>query len=52
MDYLENQCARAKEGENKCDYVEYEDQDLGFADLQTVANSFEEVRLSKVNLRL
>jgi len=41
VDYMENQCASVKRGENQCDYVEYENQDLGFADLQTRAESFE-----------
>ena len=46
MDYIENQCAKTKESERTCDYVEYENTDLGFADLQVNTESKEEVLLS------
>jgi hypothetical protein len=34
VDYLENQCAKSPDASKSCDYLEYEDQDIGFADLQ------------------
>ena len=47
MDYIENQCAKTKESERTCDYVEYENTDLGFADLQVDAESKDEVILKE-----
>ena len=42
VDYLENQCAENPIGQASCDYQEYENQDIGFPDLQvTVANKEE-----------
>ena len=42
VDYLENQCAENPIGQATCDYQEYENQDIGFPDLQiTVANQAE-----------
>jgi len=42
VDYLENQCAENPIGQANCDYQEYENQDIGFPDLQiTVANKDE-----------
>ena len=42
VDYLENQCAENPIGQATCDYQEYENQDIGFPDLQvTVANKDE-----------
>lgn len=43
VDYLENQCVEDKQGPKQCDYVEYENQDLGFADLQFKAEDRDEV---------
>lgn len=43
VDYLENQCAGPPLGRTTCDYQGYEEQDLGFPDLQTTARSREEV---------
>ena len=42
VDYLENQCAENPIGQATCDYQEYENQDIGFPDLQvTVVNKDE-----------
>ena len=42
VDYLENQCAENPVGQANCDYQEYENQDIGFPDLQvTVVNKDE-----------
>ncbi len=44
MDYLENQCAKSPEAAKRCDYLEYENQDIGYADLQLSTPTKEEVR--------
>ena len=50
VDYLENQCAENPIGQATCDYQEYENQDIGFPDLQiTVANQAE---VSKNHLKI
>ena len=57
VDYLENQCAENPIGQATCDYQEYENQDIGFPDLQvTVANQAEvgwavSTIFSKISLR-
>ena len=52
VDYLENQCAENPIGQATCDYQEYENQDIGFPDLQiTVANQAEvEKNNSKIHI--
>ena len=52
VDYLENQCAENPIGQATCDYQEYENQDIGFPDLQiTVANQAEvEKNNSKIDI--
>ena len=44
VDYLENQCAKEPEQRSQsCDYLEYENQDLGYADLQLSTPTKDEV---------
>ena len=44
VDYMENQCANPPIGQASCEYQEYENQDIGFADLQVPAIDKDEVR--------
>ena len=46
VDYMENQCVESPIREGACDYSEYENQDIGYADLQIPAKTKEEVRYS------
>ena len=45
VDYLENQCAEPPVGQATCDYQEYENQDIGFSDLQVTTADKDEVGL-------
>lgn len=40
---MENQCVESPTRDGACDYQEYEDQDMGYADLQIPAKTREEV---------
>ena len=46
-DYIENQCVAtaAAEAGPSCQYERYEDQDIGYADIQVAAASAEEVNI-------
>ena len=43
VDYMENQCAESPIGQATCDYQEYENQDIGFPDLQVTTADKDEV---------
>ena len=43
VDYMENQCVESPIRAGACDYSEYENQDIGYADLQIPAKTKEEV---------
>ena len=40
---MENQCAESPIGQATCDYQEYENQDIGFPDLQVTTADKDEV---------
>jgi len=55
VDYMENQCVESPTRNGACDYQEYEDQDIGYADLQIPSKTKEEVQSfynSKLNLKI
>ena len=41
---MENQCAEPPIGQQQCDYQEYENQDIGLADLQVTTTSKDDER--------
>jgi len=43
---MENQCVESPIREGACEYSEYENQDIGYADLQIPAKTKEEVKYS------
>ena len=44
IDYIENQCVKEEPRTDSCQYESYEDQDIGFADIQIQTTSATEVR--------
>ena len=45
VDYMENQCVESPIRQGACEYSEYENQDIGYADLQIPAKTKEEVNI-------
>ena len=48
VDYMENQCVESPIRKGACDYSEYENQDIGYADLQIPAKTKDEVKWTKI----